>query len=185
MDEKRRIRVSKFVSKHLRHAPAAIGLVLEPGGWVLIDTLIANSAQAGFNFTREELEDVVRSCEKQRFAISEAGDRIRANQGHSAEVELTFASAQPAGELFHGTAERNVAAILRDGLLKMARHHVHLSADRATALKVGVRHGMPVVFAVDALRMLADGHAFYRSANDVWLVDSVPPEYLRIQTLED
>src|SRR5947209_6088811 len=134
MDEKRKVRISTFVSRHLRHAPEDLGLTLEPGGWVPVDALLAGVAQAGFCFTREELDVVVRASDKQRHAFDDTGDKIRANQGHSVEIELHLEPAEPPSELYHGTAEKNLAAILRDGLNKMARHHVHLSPDTATAL---------------------------------------------------
>jgi putative RNA 2'-phosphotransferase len=184
MNDKRRIHISKFMSKYLRHSPEEIGLTLEPGGWVSVSDLIDGAARSGFRFTREELEVVVESCDKQRFAIDETGERIRANQGHSAEVDLQFEPATPPAELFHGTVERNLGAILQDGLLKMARHHVHLSANKETAIKVGQRRGKPVILIVDSARMLGDGHTFFVSANGVWLVDHVPPKYLRVFTTE-
>jgi putative RNA 2'-phosphotransferase len=181
VDDKRRVRISKFMSLVLRHEPEKANLTLEPGGWVLIDALLAGCARAGVRFTRDELEAVVKACEKQRFAFDDTGTKIRANQGHSTEVELQFEPAEPPAELFHGTAERNLTAILRDGLLKMARHHVHLSSDTKTATKVGSRHGQPVVLVIDAAKMRADGHVFYCSANGVWLVEHVPSGYLRVQ----
>lgn len=164
----------------LRHEPEKANLTLEPGGWVFIDDLLAGAARAGFHFTRDELEEVVERCEKQRFAIDETDTKIRANQGHSTEVDLQLQPAEPPAELYHGTAERNLVAVLRDGLLKMARHHVHLSPDTQTATKVGSRHGKPVILVVDAAKMRADGHIFYCSSNGVWLVDHVPPQYLRV-----
>jgi putative RNA 2'-phosphotransferase len=181
VNDKRRVHVSKFLSRHLRHAPEELGLTLEPGGWVPIDALLAGAANAGFRITREELDEVVRTSDKQRFALDETRAKIRANQGHSVEVDLQLEPSEPPGELFHGTAERNVAAILRDGLRKMARHHVHLSPDTVTATKVGQRHGKPVVLVVDAAGMHAAGRLFYRSANGVWLVDEVPAQYLRVR----
>jgi putative RNA 2'-phosphotransferase len=180
MDDKRRVRISKFMSLVLRHEPQKADLTLEPGGWVPIDDLLSGAAAAGVRFTREELEAVVAECEKQRFALDEAGAKVRANQGHSAEVKLQFQPAEPPEEHFHGTADRFLPALLRDGLLKMARHHVHLSPDSDTARMVGSRHGRPVILVVDAARMRADGHAFYCSANGVWLVEHVPPQYLRV-----
>ena len=180
MDDKRRIRISKFMSLVLRHQPEKANLTLEPGGWVLIDDLLAGAANTGFRFTREELEPVVRACDKQRFALDETGTKIRASQGHSTEVDLQLEQAEPPAELYHGTAERNLAGVMRDGLLKMARHHVHLSPDTATATKVGSRHGKPVILVVDAAKMRAEGHIFYRSVNGAWLVEHVPPQYLRV-----
>jgi putative RNA 2'-phosphotransferase len=180
MTPRERTRLSKFLSLYLRHQPEALGLVLEPGGWVEIDALLRGAAAAGMNITREELEEVVRESDKQRFAIDETGSRIRANQGHSAEVDLQLEPAEPPAELFHGTPERNLEVILRDGLKKMARHHVHLSPDVSTATKVGERRGRAAILVIDAARMHAEGHVFFRSENGVWLVDSVPPVYLRV-----
>ena len=177
MNDKRRTTVSKYLSKHLRHEPEAIGLTLAPGGWVDIPVLLAATATHGFAISRGELDEVVRACNKQRFAID--GDRIRANQGHSVEVELNLPPTSPPPTLFHGTATRFAEQIHRDGLLKMSRHHVHLSADVPTAIAVGKRHGKPLVLVVDAAGMARDGYTFYLSANGVWLTDRVPPQYLR------
>jgi len=130
--------------------------------------------------TRDGLAEVVRSNDKQRFAFDETGDRIRASQGHSVEVDLRLSPTDPPAVLFHGTPERFGPAILENGLRKMGRHHVHLSADVATATRVGARRGRPVVLVVDAAAMVAAGHPFYVSANGVWLTDRVPPQFLRL-----
>ncbi|WP_191875128.1 RNA 2'-phosphotransferase [Streptomyces filipinensis] len=176
-DERRTVKVSKYLSKHLRHQPERIGLRLDPGGWVEIDTLIAAAAAHGFRFTREELDHVVATNDKQRFAIE--GTRIRASQGHSVEVDLGLPPATPPAYLYHGTVARNLDAIRAGGLRPMSRHDVHLSADRETAGRVGARRGRPVVLTVDAGAMHRDGHVFHVSANGVWLTKAVPPRYLR------
>lgn len=177
MDSRRTVQVSKYLSKHLRHEPGRIGIALDSQGWVEIDVLLAAAAAHGFAFGREELEHVVASNDKQRFAID--GSRIRANQGHSVEVDLGLPVADPPPYLFHGTVVRSIAAIRAEGLRPMNRHHVHLSADRETATRVGARRGKPVVLSVDAGAMRAAGHEFRLSANGVWLVDRVPPQFLR------
>src|SRR5690606_36403940 len=133
MDAARRVRISKFLALHLRHDPARLGLELEPGGWVAVEALLAACARRGRPITRAQLEEVVRTSDKQRFAFDAEGRKIRANQGHSVEVDLQLEVTAPPDVLFHGTGERAVAAILREGLLKMRRHHVHLSGDAATA----------------------------------------------------
>ena len=179
MDAQRLVKISKYLSKHLRHEPERLGLTLEPGGWVKVDDLLAACARNRFALTREVLEEVVRDNDKQRFSFDETGTRIRANQGHSTAVDLQLEPTTPPPVLYHGTARQNVDAVRAGGLMRMARHHVHLSPDVATAVRVGGRHGKPVVFAVDAAAMHAAGHLFYRSANGVWLVDTVPPAYLR------
>jgi putative RNA 2'-phosphotransferase len=185
MDAKRAVKVSKFLSRILRHAPEDIGLTLEPGGWVSVSDLLSGASKNGMHITRAELDEVVRESDKQRFAFDETGSKIRANQGHSTDVDLQLEPREPLAELYHGTTTANLESVLHDGLLKMARHHVHLSTDISTALKVGGRHGKPVLLLVDAARMQSDGHIFFLSANGVWLVEQVPPQYLRVMTPEN
>jgi putative RNA 2'-phosphotransferase len=180
MNDKRKTTVSKYLSKHLRHAPEDLGLILEPGGWVSVADLLAAAAANGFSISRDELQEVVRDNAKQRFAFDESGERIRANQGHSSDVDLQLPPYPPPPVLFHGTPEALTETIMAEGLKKMARHHVHLSPDVETARKVGMRRGRPVIFAIDAAKMAADGYTFFVSANGVWLTDAVPPAYLRL-----
>ncbi|MET9506689.1 RNA 2'-phosphotransferase [Streptomyces sp. NPDC006622] len=177
MDERRTVKVSKYLSKHLRHQPERIGLSLDEAGWVEIETLIAAAEADGFRFTREELDHVVAANDKKRFAVE--GTRIRASQGHSIDVDLGLPPATPPPYLYHGTVARYVDAIRAEGLRAMNRHDVHLSADRETATRVGARRGRPVVLAVDAQAMCLDGHVFHVSTNGVWLTKAVPPRYLR------
>ncbi|MDX3454169.1 RNA 2'-phosphotransferase [Streptomyces sp. ME02-8801-2C] len=177
MDERRTVKVSKYLSKHLRHQPERIGLTLDEAGWVEIDTLIAAAAAHNFRFTREELDHVVASNDKKRFAID--SNRIRASQGHSVDVDLGLPPATPPPYLYHGTVDRFLDAIRAEGLRPMNRHAVHLSPDRETATRVGARRGRPVVLPVDAAAMHRDGHLFHVSENGVWLTESVPSRYLR------
>ncbi|MDN3297753.1 RNA 2'-phosphotransferase [Streptomyces ficellus] len=177
MDDRRTVKVSKYLAKHLRHQPERIGLVLDPNGWVEIDALLRAAAEHGVRISRAELDHVVAVNDKQRFAIE--GDRIRAVQGHTVDVDLDLPAAVPPAYLYHGTVARNLVAIRAEGLRPMARHHVHLSPDRETATRVGARRGRPVVLSVDAAAMHRDGHVFHVTANGVWLTDAVPPAYLR------
>ena len=178
MDDRRLVKVSKYLSKHLRHQPERIGLTLQPGGWVPVEQLLAACAAHGFALSRAELDDVVAGNDKQRFSFDADGLLIRANQGHSVAVDLGLVPVAPPEELFHGTVAPVVDAIMREGLRRMGRHHVHLSADVETARRVGGRRGRPVVLVVAAGRMAADGFVFFRSDNGVWLVDEVPGRYL-------
>ncbi|MEW2510187.1 RNA 2'-phosphotransferase [Streptomyces sp. NPDC046870] len=177
MDERRTVKVSKYLSRHLRHQPERIGLTPDPGGWVEIGTLIDAAAVHGFPFTREELDHVVAANDKRRFAVEDG--RIRASQGHSIEVDLGLPPATPPPYLYHGTVARHLDAIRAEGLRPMNRHAVHLSADRETATRVGARRGRPVVLSVDSGAMHRDGHVFHVSANGVWLTETVPARYLR------
>jgi putative RNA 2'-phosphotransferase len=172
---------SKFLSLLLRHEPERIGIELDTAGWTDIDKLPDALHAHGVELTRAELDKLVQTSDKQRFAISPDGRRIRANQGHSVQVELGLPAERPPDVLYHGTIEAVLPAIRAKGLVKGQRHHVHLSADIATAQKVGARRGKPVVLAIRAAAMVAAGHTFSRSANGVWLVDAVPPEFLELE----
>ena len=177
-EERRLLRLSKYLSKHLRHRPDRLGLELGAGGWVAVDALLEACARQRFPISRKELEDVVARNDKKRFAFDPSGTLIRAQQGHSVPVDLLLESVEPPPELYHGTPERNLKVILRQGLHSMGRHHVHLSPDEATAAVVGRRRGRPVILGVNARAMRCDSWQFYRSGNDVWLVKHVPPRYL-------
>ncbi|MCC6462198.1 MAG: RNA 2'-phosphotransferase [Saprospiraceae bacterium] len=174
------IQLSKTLSYLLRHNPAQFGLQLDAQGWCEVEALLAAFAAQGAPLTRALLEEVVEKNDKQRFAFSADGTQIRASQGHSLEIDLDYAPETPPERLYHGTAERFLPAILKEGLQKRRRHHVHLSADVDTALRVGQRHGKPVVLMVLARAMRAAGHVFYRSANGVWLTEEVPPRFLQL-----
>src|SRR5690606_20981728 len=171
-------KTSKFLSRILRHEPELAGLTLGPGGWVPVADLLRRLRRAGYRITPVELHCIVATNDKQRFTLSSDGQRIRAAQGHSIAVDLNLEPIKPPDTLFHGTARASLDAIFRDGLKPGRRRHVHLSPDHATAMKVGARHGRPVVLRVDTTTMHADGHLFYRSDNGVWLANHVPPEYL-------
>lgn len=179
MDKKRLVHISKYLSLHLRHQPERLGLDLAEGGWVNVGTLLAACEKNGFRLTRAELEEVVVRNDKQRFSFDTTGTLIRANHGHSVEVDLQLEPAVPPPLLYHGTPERSLSAILRAGLHRMKRQHVHLSNTPDEARKVGARRGRPVLVVVDAAAMHADGLVFYRSTSGIWLTDEVPPKYLR------
>lgn len=179
MNNSRLVKISKYLSKHLRHTPEQIGIELSPGGWVAVDELLGACKKRSFLINRSELNEVVANNDKKRFSFDSTGTLIRANQGHSVEVDLQLESAIPPDILYHGTGHSAVEAILQNGLCKMSRHHVHLSTDITTAQKVGIRHGRPVVFQVNAATMYEHGYTFYYSENEVWLVDHVPSQYLQ------
>ncbi len=180
MNRRDLIRHSKFLSLVLRHRPQKIGLELDSQGWADVDHLLARMAAHGRKIDLPTLKKVVAENDKQRFIFSADGRRIRANQGHSIKVDLGYDPLKPPEFLFHGTAERFVDSIRDKGLLKRRRHHVHLSQDRETAVKVGQWHGRPVVLIVQAGAMHEAGHQFFLSENHVWLTDHVPPEFLEI-----
>jgi putative RNA 2'-phosphotransferase len=176
--QNRFVKISKFLSLVLRHRPENIGLRLDPAGWTPVEELLAAGRSHGFPITRDELEAVVAGNDKQRFSFSDDGIRIRANQGHSVNVELGYHPIVPPEELYHGTVERFLTSILAGGLARGKRHHVHLSSNIETAHKVGSRRGQPVILKVMSGRMHRDGYLFFCSQNGVWLTEKVPPEYL-------
>lgn len=170
---------SRFLSLVLRHKPEAIGLILDTEGWVELDNLVSLANAHGTPITRNIILEIVAACEKKRFALSDDGKRIRANQGHSVSVNLNLEPIEPPPSLFHGTTARFAESIRLHGLVSGSRQHVHLSLTENTAVEVGSRHGKPLVLVVQALDMHQDGFTFFLSDNDVWLTTKVPPRYLR------
>ncbi|MEU3271922.1 RNA 2'-phosphotransferase [Saccharomonospora sp. NPDC006951] len=182
MHDIHRVRLSKRLALHLRHAPERIGIQLEEGGWVDTGVLLAALARNGLAVTRAQLDEVVATNDKRRFAFDETGTRIRANQGHSVAVELDLPVRVPPSPLYHGTVAAFLPSIRESGLLPMKRHDVHLSATVGTARKVGSRRGAPVVLRVDTAAMTRERYEFRLSANGVWLTREVPPRFLDIPT---
>jgi len=176
---------SKFLSYVLRHKPESIGLTLDENGWVDVSVLLEASRSSGENISLDLLREIVETNSKKRFAFSEDGKRIRANQGHSVKnVDLNFQEIRPPEILYHGTVEKYIEAIKKTGLQKMKRQHVHLSDTQETAASVGSRRGKPILLEIMAQNMYKEGFAFYRSENGVWLTDSVPWDYLRFVDTE-
>jgi putative RNA 2'-phosphotransferase len=176
---KDQVKTSRFLSLVLRHQPEAIGITLDDEGWVDIQTLIAAASKHGNQFDRDWIERVVRENDKQRFAISDDGQRIRANQGHSLrDVDLKLVRQQPPEILYQGTVARFLDSIRGEGLKKQSRNHVHLSEDLQTASKVAQRRGKPVILTIRAGEMHRAGHAFFQSENGVWLADTVPVQFI-------
>lgn len=178
MNDKNIRHKSKFLSLILRHQPEKIGLELDKNGWADIDDLIAKSIQHKVYFDLEILDEVVRTNNKKRFTFNEDKTRIRANQGHSIDIDIQLKPLRPPAILYHGTARRNLDSILASGIDKRSRQHVHLSHELGTAHNVGSRHGKPIILHIDAQRMHADGCLFYFSKNEVWLTDFIDPKYI-------
>ncbi|HEX7816336.1 RNA 2'-phosphotransferase [Dyella sp.] len=173
------VKTSKFLSLVLRHAPESIGLSLDDQGWADIDSLTTCAAAHGMHLDRDLIDAVVAQNDKKRFALSQDGQLIRAVQGHStASVNIDHVAKTAPDVLYHGTATRFLDSIRQQGLLPGKRHHVHLSADVQTAIRVGQRHGKPVVLTIDTARMQADGLAFFQADNGVWLTATVPTIYI-------
>jgi putative RNA 2'-phosphotransferase len=172
------VRKSKFLSLVLRHQPEKVGIRLDEAGWVAVDELLDGCRRAGHAITPDQLREIVRTSDKQRFALSEDGTRIRANQGHSVEVDLGYEPAAPPEVLYHGTADRFLESIRAEGVNKGSRHHVHLSERVDTAEAVGRRHGRQIVLHVRSGEMHRAGITFYKTPNGVWLTDVVPAQYL-------
>jgi putative RNA 2'-phosphotransferase len=183
--EQRLVAISKFLSYVMRHDPESQGLSMDEHGWVLIEDLLASPGSRKRGITRDVLDHVVAENEKRRYEVDEDGIMIRARQGHSVPVESDWKAVTPPDRLYHGTTSRVVSSIRAEGLLRGTRHHVHLSADAATAKNVGTRHGRPVVLVIRAREMHERGHAFFLSGNGIWLTESVPPEYIDFARQED
>ncbi|BAQ61284.1 RNA:NAD 2'-phosphotransferase [Geminocystis sp. NIES-3708] len=179
-NENKLVTISKFLSKYLRHKPLEIGLNIDSQGWVDVEELLFICKVNNFSITKSELKEVVISSDKNRFSFDKTGTKIRANQGHSIKIDLDLKPEIPPSILYHGTGKQFIDSIFQEGLLKMSRHHVHLSSDIETAKKVGQRKGKLVILKINALSMHKNGYLFYISDNGVWLVDFVPANYLMV-----
>lgn len=177
VQSKNDVKLGRFLSLVLRHNPDAAGISLDKHGWADVAELLNGVRGTGRQINMETLERIVRENNKQRYSFNEDLTRIRANQGHSLQVDVELRQMKPPRHLYHGTAARFLPAIQAEGIKKMGRQQVHLSGDYQTAMAVGRRHGTPVVLRIDAEAMALDGVTFYRSENGVWLCEYVPPKY--------
>ena len=171
------VKISKFISLVLRHKPSVINTTLTDDGYCDVDVLIKGIKEKfNIDFTLQDLERIVAEDNKQRYSFK--GSMIRANQGHSINVNLGLKEKIPNDILFHGSALKIKDKIYEEGIKKQSRQYVHLSSDVDTAVKVAVRHGEPIVLTINTKAMYNDGYKFYLSENGVWLTDYVPPEYI-------
>lgn len=171
-------KLSVFISLILRHKPEEIGITLDEHGWANVDELIAGINASGRHIDMDILKEIVATDEKKRYSFNEDMTLIRANQGHSIPVDVELKEATPPDILWHGTAERFIDSIKRDGIKPMSRLYVHLSADVETATRVGIRHGDCMVLLINSEQMHRDGIKFYLSENGVWLTKYVDWKYV-------
>lgn len=174
-----KLKLSRFISFILRHKPESVGITLDEHGWASVSELLLGINASGNEIDMKTLEEIVAEDEKQRYSFNDNKTKIRANQGHSVNVDVELKKAEPPEILFHGTGEKYVPSIKIEGLKPKSRLYVHLSSDRETAVKVGSRHGKPVVFEVNSGEMSRRGYEFFLSENGVWLTKIVPAEYLQ------
>lgn len=181
MNEKEKTRVSRFLSLVLRHKPEEAGITLDNEGYVQTANLLIALKKKGYAITFEQLNEIVETNEKKRFAFSSDHKKIRASQGHSvSDVDLKFEAKLPPHKLYHGTVHKFLNDIKKSGLQKMSRQYLHLSKDTETAVNVGSRRGDAIILEIDAFKMSVDGFTFYESANGVWLTEQVPYKYITI-----
>jgi putative RNA 2'-phosphotransferase len=170
--------ISKFLSYVLRHHPDKLGITLDKNGWTSVNILLEKINAEPYSLTMTELEEVVATNNKKRFAFNEDKTMIRANQGHSVNIDLALQPKQPPEYLYHGTVEKFVKSIKEKGLIKGTRQHVHLSTDKETASNVGSRRGKPFILTIKSGNMNQEGFSFYQSENGVWLTDKVPAKFI-------
>lgn len=173
-------KLSVFISLVLRHKPDEAHITLDEHGWANVEELLAGINDTGRKIDMEILKEIVRTDNKQRYSFNEDKTLIRANQGHSIPVDVELEEKQPPQFLYHGTADRFLDSIMLEGLKPMSRLYVHLSKDEETAVKVGKRHGKPVVLKISAEEMYYDGKKFYLSQNGVWLTKYIEKKYIEM-----
>lgn len=170
--------ISKYMSLILRHKPEVIGICIDEHGWANVEKLIQGIAKNNHGFNMEALEEIVKTDNKQRYSFNDDKTLIRANQGHSIQVDVELEEKEPPNVLYHGTGEKYVASIDQDGLIPKSRLYVHLSKDVKTARAVGRRHGKEIIYSVNSAQMYKDGYKFYLSKNGIWLTKKAPMKYL-------
>ncbi|HCI2563749.1 TPA: RNA 2'-phosphotransferase [Clostridioides difficile] len=171
-------KLSIFISLILRHKPETIGIKLDDYGYADVNELIEKINNTGRNINIEILEQIVKEDNKQRYSFNDDRSKIRANQGHSINVNVELRELEPPKCLYHGTATRFLENIKKEGIIRQSRLYVHLSNDIDTAVKVGKRHGVPVVLKINTGKMYENGYKFYLSENNIWLCKYIPFEYV-------
>lgn len=172
--------ISKYMSLILRHKPDVIGIELDEHGWANVNDLISGIEKDNHGFNFELLEEIVRSDSKQRYSFNDDKSLIRANQGHSVNVDVELKEKEPPEYLYHGTGEKYVKFINQDGLIPKSRLYVHLSKDIKTAENVGKRHGKEIIYRINSGRMYRNGYKFYLSENGIWLTKEASVKYLEM-----
>lgn len=170
--------ISKFIALVLRHKPEAAGIVVDSQGWANTGNLVqAIKKLKDPTFSVSDLAEIVYTDSKGRYSFSEDMRLIRANQGHSINVDVELEEMEPPTLLYHGTATKYIDGIESEGIIPKSRLYVHLSETISTATDVGKRHGKPVVYTIHAKKMFDHGYKFYKSVNGVWLTKTIPTEY--------
>lgn len=173
-------KLSIFISLILRHRPDVINITLDKHGYADVNELINGINYSGRSITLEVLKEIVQTDKKGRYSFNSDYTKIRANQGHSINVDVELLECVPPKYLYHGTSRECLDSILKKGIKKINRLYVHLSDNKDTAIQVGRRHGKPVVLKVSAKQMFLNGYKFYISENKIWLTDFVPSKYIDI-----
>lgn len=178
------IRLSKTISRALRHDPKSFGLTLEVGGWVKLADLLAGLQKLTVwqELTEADIVELVSRPGKQRFELKDG--HIRALYGHTIKIDLQKERRTPPRLLYHGTSSEAVAVIRRQGLKPMGRQHVHLSEDIGTATMVGKRKtSRPVILTIYAAQASQQQIPFYHGNHTTWLADFVPPQFISEEEL--
>ena len=117
----------------LRHKPEVIRTQLDAHGWADVNALPAGIGKK-YPINRDILEEIVRSDSKQRYAFNEDRTLIRANQGHSIQVDVGLTVTEPPEALYHGTAQRfSAGGVLLSGAIPICDREKALQTAEALA----------------------------------------------------
>ena len=180
MTIKEKVSISKYISIVLRHKPEIAGITLDANGWADVNDLIDGIRKNKRRFiTVNNIKEIDATSDKQRFTFNDDYTKIRANHGHSVSVDLELEERMPPAALYHGTSTKSIINIMTNGIKSMSRLYVHLSSTEEAASAIGKRRGAPVILIIDAQLMYNDGFKFYKSANNIWLTEFIPVDYIR------
>jgi len=199
MDAKNKVSLSKLMAKILRHKAKKLGIEMDSEGYIFIDDLLQLACFKQLRPTKDDIHEAVANSDKQRFALTADGLKVRANQGHSIagvideQSLLEKLTAERVAELtsgtglvYHGTYRKNIDIIIAEGLCRMARTHIHFATAYDGSAISGMRRNCEVVVAVDVVKAMEEGGLFFfRSDNGVILCAGegergiIVPEFFR------
>ena len=168
------IKESKRLAYLLRHSNLP-----DYNGWVKVSVVLVN-----LGLSLQDLQQIVESDNKGRFEFSGDKSSVRALYGHSIDVNLGLEPTIPPPVLYHGTAEKYIDSIMKEGLRPRTRNFVHLSETIDVAKQIGIRHGSPIALSIDTGAMLKAGYKFYKAPNGIWLTEDILPKFLKVVCYE-
>jgi putative RNA 2'-phosphotransferase len=170
--------LTRFLGQHLRHRPASLGLKLEMGGWVDLRQFIEAAWRCGMSIGHSELKELIQSDPQHAFSLDRSGTRIRANWGHTVAFPPEPRPATPPARLYTTVGNVELARVSAEGLRRPRGLNLHITA-RPADPPDSVRGFGSISLLVDAAAMHTEGFLFRSMGEGDWVIDEVPPRFIR------